>query len=51
MLDLNYITHKQVGRKRKKVFATKILYQNQLTALKEKGKRMSRQLTVQEFLA
>lgn len=40
MLDLNYITHKQVGRKRSKVFATKILFQNQLTALKEKGKRL-----------
>ena len=40
MVDLNYITHKQVGRKRRKVFAAKILYQSQLTALKEKGKRL-----------
>jgi len=40
ILDLNYITHRQVGKKRKKLFAAKILYQNQLSCLKEKGRRL-----------
>ena len=39
-VDLNYITQHQVRRKRKELFTKKIFYQNQLTALKEKGKRL-----------
>lgn len=35
-----YLTGQQVGKKRKHLFAKKILYQNQLSSLKEKGKRL-----------
>lgn len=39
-VDLNYMTHQQVGRVRKNLFSKKVQYQNQLMTLKEKGKRL-----------
>ena len=37
---MNFMTHRQVGRKRHPLFLKKIQYQNQLMSLKEKGKRL-----------
>lgn len=39
-VDLNYITHTAVGKKRHDLYVHKVQFQNQLMTLKEKGRRL-----------
>jgi len=39
-VDLNFLTHRTVGKKRKDLFNHKVQFQNQLNTLKEKGRRL-----------
>lgn len=39
-LDINYITQAQVAHQTRELYCRKIMYQNQLMNLKEKGKRL-----------
>ena len=39
-LDINYITQAQVAHQARELYSRKIMYQNQIMNLKEKGKRL-----------
>lgn len=39
-VDFQYLTFRQVAARRENLFNKKVLYQNQLSSLKEKGKRL-----------
>ena len=39
-VSAHYLTHGHVGKKRRSLLQKKVHYQNQLTSLKEKGKRL-----------